>query len=96
MVVLLGKGNIYHMRQMQKGGSINIHQVTDDSSSQSCLPPGMAVIPSLGKLQNINPVATSSVAKVVPDMQIGGHLMHSLNNIAFRNTKKSKNIKIKI
>jgi|YelNatPaOPRAMG01_1025707.scaffolds.fasta_scaffold532984_1 hypothetical protein len=95
MVVLLGKKNTYKISHMQKGGSIKVHQqVTDDN--QTYLPGGMAAIQSLNKFEKVNPVATSTVAKSIPDLQVGGHLMNSLNNIRFRNTKKSKNIKLKI
>ena len=95
VMVLQKRGNIFFHNKQHNGGSIQIHNVSNDN--ESSLPGGMASMKltnGLGsKTQSYNPVSTSKISKSIPNLEIGGRLENM--NIHFRN-KDSKKVKIKL
>jgi hypothetical protein len=51
MVVFLKKGNIINRDSLKSGGSIQVHQVVDDTQNKSYLPGGIAASVGLGTVK---------------------------------------------
>ena len=89
VMVLQKRGNVFFHNKQHKGGSIQIHHVSENENELS-LPGGLATkLTSI--TQKYNPVATNNVAKVNPHLEIGGNLQNM--HIHFR--RKNKKIKLK-
>ena len=96
MVVFLKKGNIINRDSLKSGGSIQVHQVVDDTThNKSYLPGGIAASVGLGTLQPSKYCKTSTISQSIPIIHVGGHI-NSLMNLSFRNKDKKGNIKLKL
>jgi hypothetical protein len=95
MVVFLKKGNIINRDSLKSGGSIQVHQVVDDTQNKSYLPGGIIASVGLGTVKPSQYCETSTISKSIPIIHTGGHL-NSLMNLSFRNKDKKGNIKLKL